>query len=82
MTDRSTEPGPRAFGRSLDPLDGESLVGFVLRFSYRLRLAPPGCQSLMTVWWWRPNRTDGEVRAVVLVCLRDGHGTDGRLDLG
>ncbi|SCD83190.1 hypothetical protein GA0115239_10941, partial [Streptomyces sp. BpilaLS-43] len=40
MTDRSTEPGPRAFGRSLDPLDGESLVGFVLRFSYRLRLAP------------------------------------------
>lgn len=39
MTDRSTDR-PRAFGRSLNPLDGESLAGFVLRLSYRLRIAP------------------------------------------
>ncbi|PAZ16491.1 hypothetical protein CLM62_07965 [Streptomyces sp. SA15] len=30
----------RSFGRSLDPLDGESLAGFVLRLSHRLRVSP------------------------------------------
>lgn len=38
MTDTST--GLRPFGRSLDPLNGESLAGFVLRLSHRLRVSP------------------------------------------
>jgi TniQ len=32
----------RPLGRSLDPLDGESLGGYLLRLSYRLRLSPIG----------------------------------------
>lgn len=38
MTDTSADPRP--FGRSLDPLDGESLAGFVLRLSHRLHISP------------------------------------------
>ncbi|WP_326770752.1 TniQ family protein (plasmid) [Streptomyces sp. NBC_01591] len=40
MTDTTTSIGLRPIGRSLDPLDGESLVGFILRLSHRLRVAP------------------------------------------
>lgn len=38
MTDTST--GTRPFGLSLDPLEGESLTGFVLRLAHRLHVSP------------------------------------------
>jgi len=36
----STRPGPRPLSRSLDPIAGESLGGYLLRLSCRLRVSP------------------------------------------
>jgi TniQ len=35
-----TRPGPRPLPRSLDPIPGESLGGYLLRLSWRLRVSP------------------------------------------
>ncbi|MGP3683956.1 TniQ family protein [Streptomyces sp. IBSNAI002] len=35
-----TQPTPRPLARSLDPLPGESLAGFLLRLSYRMGVTP------------------------------------------
>ncbi|MFF3733307.1 TniQ family protein [Streptomyces sp. NPDC002476] len=40
MTDATTGAGLRPFGLSLDPLEGESLAGFVLRLAHRLHISP------------------------------------------
>ncbi|MFB6811189.1 TniQ family protein [Streptomyces sp. NPDC056387] len=40
MTDATMGPGLRPFGLSLDPLEGESLAGFVLRLAHRLHISP------------------------------------------
>jgi hypothetical protein len=40
MAESSTAPGSRPLARSLDPLAGESLGGYLLRLGYRLRLSP------------------------------------------
>lgn len=40
MTDVTTDAGLRPFGLSLDPLEGESLTGFVLRLAHRLHVSP------------------------------------------
>lgn len=40
MDETSTNPGSRQLTRSLDPLAGESLGGYLLRLAYRLRLSP------------------------------------------
>jgi hypothetical protein len=40
VTDVTTSTGLRPFGISLDPLEGESLTGFVLRLAHRLYISP------------------------------------------
>ncbi|MFI1169502.1 TniQ family protein [Streptomyces sp. NPDC020801] len=40
MTDTALRPEARPIGRSLDPLEGESLAGFVLRLAHRLHVSP------------------------------------------
>jgi hypothetical protein len=39
-------PAPRPLGRSLVPIPGESLPGFLLRLSFRLGLPPAGLAEL------------------------------------
>ncbi|WP_194921302.1 TniQ family protein [Catenulispora rubra] len=46
MDDRPSSTPPRPLGRSLGPLKGESLAGFLLRLSFRLHLAPIGLAHL------------------------------------